>query len=227
MHSRALRSSLFVSIALTLAACGDGGASSDGGATPADERATDATAVVEDAVEPPADSPAEEPDAEPPTDAAPPPDAPAPDPGAWPEMLDAINEARSQARMCGSTMMPAVPPLTWNAQLAAAARGHSEHMVSTGCFSHDMTGSQACSDGTMCTRIVAAGYRWSRLGENIAAGQNSVASVMAGWLQSAGHCSNIMSAGFREVGAGLAMGGRLRNYWTQNFGTGGSASSCR
>jgi uncharacterized protein YkwD len=65
----------------------------------------------------------------------------------------------------------------------------------------------------MVDRINAAGYTWFMLGENIAMGHTSEQQVMEGWINSPGHCKNIMNAGFTEVGFG-----RDKNYWTQNFG---------
>ena len=45
-------------------------------------------------------------------------------------------------------------------------------------------------------RVNNRNYRWSAVGENIAAGQNSVDEVVDAWLSSPGHCANIMSAEF-------------------------------
>ncbi len=47
-------------------------------------------------------------------------------------------------------------------------------------------------------RITNAGYVWNAMGENIAAGQATVAAVMNGWLASPGHCANIMSSSFNS-----------------------------
>ena len=56
------------------------------------------------------------------------------------------------------------------------------------------------------------------MGENIAAGQPTPESVVAGWLRSEGHCRNIMNPGFRELGLGFAQGGTYGTYWVQDFG---------
>jgi len=68
----------------------------------------------------------------------------------------------------------------------------------------------------------AAGYAWSALGENIAAGQSTVEIVVDGWMKSDGHCANLMNANFREIGAACVAGNAnttYRTYWTQDFGT--------
>ncbi|MEE4146098.1 MAG: CAP domain-containing protein, partial [Halieaceae bacterium] len=82
-------------------------------------------------------------------------------------------------------------------------------------FSH--TGLNGSSPGD---RITAAGYSWSSYGENIAAGASSVSQVMQMWLDSPGHCTNIMGGNFTNLGAA-----RFSNpastynvYWTQVFG---------
>ena len=68
-------------------------------------------------------------------------------------------------------------------------------------------------------RVTEAGYRWSAVGENIAAGQKSVDEVVAGWLSSPGHCANIMKAEFTAMGAARveASDPRYSPLWTQVF----------
>lgn len=131
------------------------------------------------------------------------------------QLLSAHNKARSQGRDCGGTYYPAVPALTWNCQLAAAAINHNKDMIQYNFFSH--TG----SDGSQpWDRAQAAGYQYSTVGENIAWGYNNVDEVMQGWLDSPGHCSNIMNGNFTEIG------GEMRDttqadhprYWTVDFG---------
>lgn len=149
---------------------------------------------------------------------------------AWRAMLDAVNAARATARMCGTQRFAAAPPLRWNTQLEAAALAHSQHMATVNCFSHDMTGAEPCRDGTPCSRAVAAGYRYSRVGENIAAGAtfSTVDAVVRAWLDSPGHCANIMNSALTEIGAARVdrSTSRYRIYWTQVFGTPGTASTC-
>jgi uncharacterized protein YkwD len=130
------------------------------------------------------------------------------------EMLNLVNQARSSSRSCGSDAMPAVAKLTWSCQLRNAAKLHSKDMAEENFFSH--TGSNGLSVGD---RATASDYSWNRVGENIAAGQTSTSQVMAGWLNSPGHCINIMSAGFTEFGSALvtATESDHSHYWTQVF----------
>lgn len=131
------------------------------------------------------------------------------------EMLDRINDARAGDRSCGDEFKPAVAPLAWNCTIAEAAQGHSEDMADNNFFSH--TGSDGLG---IAERLNNAGYEWSAAAENIAAGQESVQQVMQAWLDSPGHCVNIMGQNYTEVGAALAENeeSEYRLYWTQDFG---------
>lgn len=72
-------------------------------------------------------------------------------------------------------------------------------------------------------RMDEAGFSGSYMGENIAMGQTDPVEVMEAWIDSDGHCSNVMSPNFTLIGVGYYPGSpddfRSRNYWTQNFGT--------
>ncbi len=133
--------------------------------------------------------------------------------GTTPMMLQLVNTARATARMCGTTAYPAVPPLTWDTRLEAAALAHSTDMATNNFFSH--TGSDGSSPSQRVTR---AGYSWSATGENIAAGQPTETDAMDSWIASPGHCANIMSRNYTQLGAALARGGSYGTYWTQEFG---------
>lgn len=134
------------------------------------------------------------------------------------DMLAAVNAHRRAGASCGSkgSFSPA-PGLAWNAALTQAAAAHSDDMVARNYFDH--TGSDGSSPGD---RMTTAGYAWQGWGENIAAGQASVADVVDGWMKSDGHCANLMNAAYRDIGvacvAGTA-GNAYRTYWTQDFGT--------
>lgn len=131
------------------------------------------------------------------------------------QMLDQLNRARAASRSCGDEAKPAVGPLAWNCAIRQAAQGHSDDMASNNFFSH--TG----SDGlTLAERLAEAGYQWSAAAENIAAGQRTVDEVMQAWLDSPGHCVNIMGENYSEVGAAVAENpdSQYGLYWTQNFG---------
>jgi uncharacterized protein YkwD len=134
------------------------------------------------------------------------------------DMLAAVNAHRRAGATCGARgAFPAAAELTWNAQLTQAAVVHSDDMVAGNFFSH--TGSNGSTVGD---RVTAAGYAWRGVGENIAAGQGSVAVVVDGWMKSDGHCANLMNPAFRDIGVACIAGSAsntYRTYWSQEFGT--------
>ena len=131
-------------------------------------------------------------------------------------VLDLINTARAEARSCGTEFFAATSPLAWNTQLLAAARTHSEDMAQHNFFSH--TGSDGSNVGD---RATAAGFTWQRIGENIAAGQTSAESAVNGWIDSPGHCRNLMNPNFTEVSVACVENSDsdYNRYWTNVLGT--------
>jgi uncharacterized protein YkwD len=128
-----------------------------------------------------------------------------------------INAHRAAGAYCGAQgRFAATTPLAWNNALTQAALRHSDDMVANDFFNH--TGSDGTSAGD---RATAAGYIWSTWGENIAAGQPTVSSVVAGWMASPGHCANIMRERFRDIGLACVSGtatNTYRTYWTMTLG---------
>lgn len=115
------------------------------------------------------------------------------------DTLQRINAYRAAGATCGDQRMAAAPPLTWSAQLEQAASKHARDMAARRTMSH--TG----GDGSrMRDRVARESYAWSALGENVSAGYNTVVAGLVGWMNSPGHCSNMMSPNFREVGVGAA-----------------------
>jgi uncharacterized protein YkwD len=143
---------------------------------------------------------------------------PLPDwPDAGQDILALVNAARARPRTCGTQAFGRAGPLTWNPLLGRAALVHSTDMAQKHYFNHKQP------DGSLpADRATAAGYRWVRVGENIASGQRTVEDAVASWLDSPGHCANIMNPAFTEMGAAYAINPQNRNrtaYWTQVFGT--------
>ena len=153
--------------------------------------------------------------ATPPVDASPVADAVCGLPNFQRDLLQQVNAARASARTCGKVVRPAATPLVWNANLQVAAARHSTDMARNNFFSH--TGSDGSDLGD---RATAAGYNWRGIGENIAAGQSSVTTVMNGWLASEGHCNNIMEASFNDVALACVSqpGTAYGKYWTMELG---------
>lgn len=126
-------------------------------------------------------------------------------------LLTRINAARAAGRSCGGQTQPAAPAMAWNDRLFSAAARHSVDMASRNYFSHTSP-----EGGDAAGRAAAAGYGWSALGENIAAGDTSVEGVMATWLGSQGHCRNIMNPAYADVAVACVAraGTTYGTYWT-------------
>lgn len=129
------------------------------------------------------------------------------------EVVRLTNEARKIARQCGETSHNAVGPLQINAQLNLAAQGHSEDMYRRNFFEHENPDKESPTD-----RMRAAGYNGRTTGENIAMGQPTPKAVVDAWLNSPGHCRNIMNGSYTEIGIGFFKTGNKGPWWTQNFG---------
>ncbi|WP_338923165.1 CAP domain-containing protein [Pseudomonas silesiensis] len=132
------------------------------------------------------------------------------------KLLAELNVARSRPRQCGTQAFAATTPLTWNATLATAAETHSRSMANNNYFDHKDRDGRTPGD-----RAELAGYSGQQIGENIAAGQDTVRRVVDGWVSSPGHCANLMNPGFQELGAAYAVDPKSDSgiYWTAMFGT--------
>jgi uncharacterized protein YkwD len=144
----------------------------------------------------------------------------APDPGAADKIsaraLQLVNAARARPRKCGKNSFAAVPPLKLDPLLHRAAMLHATDMAEHNHFEHVGTDGSRPAD-----RATRAGYRWASVGENIAAGAPDVETVVQDWLDSPGHCSNIMSAKYQEMGIAYVSQPKSKAgiYWAQVFGT--------
>lgn len=129
-------------------------------------------------------------------------------------VLTLINELRKKEQTCGSESYGPVDDLTWNALLTSAAQEHSNNMANYDFFSH--TG---LDESTVTTRVTAQSYTWSYVAENIAGGQVTAQSVVDAWLESEGHCKNIMSENAVEMGLACSENSdaTYTYYWTQVF----------
>jgi uncharacterized protein YkwD len=130
--------------------------------------------------------------------------------------LARINQARAAGANCRSAgRFASARPLVWSNRLAQVAAQHTRDMAANNFFSH--TG----RDGRdQRQRIDAAGYVWGSIGENIDAGSTSVNDAIESWMASDGHCANVMSPAFTEVGVACVRGGTgntYETYWTMEM----------
>jgi len=145
--------------------------------------------------------------------------------------LLAVNRARSVSHTCGSKgFFPSAPALKWSEKLYAAAYEHTLDMATTNTFGHsgsgeasDVTGQRLGHPSRGDERVLAQGYRWRSYGENVGAGTNRsrAEDMVQGFLESDGHCANMMNPNFKELGMAMVKNenSTYTHYWTQNFGT--------
>ncbi len=126
-------------------------------------------------------------------------------------MLKEVNKVRSKRCKCGAKKFKPAPGLTWDVRLAQAAKRHAEDMSKKKFLNH--TGSDK---STVAMRVTDEKFTWQLVGENIAEGYPDVVSVVAGWVNSSGHCRNIMNPEFTHLGAAVSSDGK---YWVQVFAT--------
>jgi uncharacterized protein YkwD len=115
-------------------------------------------------------------------------------------LLQAMNEQRALRRL---------PPLHRNVRLDAAAADRIRDMFEFRYFAH------VAPDGTEpFVWVKQRGYRYARVGENLAMGQTAARQVVEQWMASAGHRANILGS-FDDAGIAIASGtptGRSRGY---------------
>jgi uncharacterized protein YkwD len=105
-----------------------------------------------------------------------------------------------------------LPRLRESQRLNRSAQGWTNEMVRHDFFSHG---------ANFSGRITAVGFDWSMVGENIATGFRTPAAVVRGWMGSPGHCRNILTPNFLDVGVGVSrrgVPGGGPGTWTQDFG---------
>lgn len=119
-------------------------------------------------------------------------------------VLDATNAERKTANL---------PPLTADKKLMEAARGHAANMAKQDKLDHTL------DDQGADERVKAAGYAYSRLGENIAWNQPTPKDAVAGWMESKGHKENLLNDQFTQIGVAVAKNDKGERYWVQVFGT--------
>jgi uncharacterized protein YkwD len=131
------------------------------------------------------------------------------------QTLALVNKARAQPRKCGSKSFAAAPSVQLSALLNRAALVQAQDMAQHNFFEHEG------SDGsTVADRATRVGYQWRSIGENIAAGPTTAQAVVQGWLDSPGHCANLMDPAYAEMGIAYATNPKTQAwiYWSQVFG---------
>ncbi len=159
-------------------------------------------------------------------------DAPPIDEATKARYLNAINAARAVGRTCGEYgYFPPAAPVQWSDGLYRAAAEHNADMASANIYEHD--GSGTASDWTAQVLHLGRGSNPGERvenntkdaltgnGENIAASYAgsdiSLERAINEWLNSPGHCANLMDTSNRTIGLakGYAQsGGTYGAFWT-------------
>lgn len=101
-------------------------------------------------------------------------------------------------------------PLTMDATLSAAAQRRAQEIDES--FSHTRP------DGSSCFTVLKDfGITYRACGENIAKGSPTPERVVEGWMNSAGHRANILSANFTTIGVGVFADAAGTLHWAQLF----------
>lgn len=115
-----------------------------------------------------------------------------------------------------------LPPLKRVATLTGAARFHATDLGVDNYFEHDSYDRSGENLKYVCgtfERMSVWYPNWRTAAENIAAGQQTPADVVADWMASPGHRRNILGQDFTEIGVGFFAGaGEYGTYWVQDFG---------
>lgn len=114
-----------------------------------------------------------------------------------------VNAVRKKGCNCGGRYYQPVQAIKWNDKLEAAAKLHSDYMNSV----EDMTHYDA-SGKNFTNRLKKVGYYWSCGAENIAWNYDET-EIIDAWINSPGHCINIMGRNYTEIGVA-----RTGQYWT-------------
>ena len=123
------------------------------------------------------------------------------------EMLQRINLFRARYGLGA---------LTIDRQLVAASASQSRDQAGRCQMTHSSSSGLSLGE-----RIQAQGYGYVVVTENVAAGQNTVESVMTAWQNSPEHRANLLDRDVVNVGFSKAVNrgcNGYETYWTQDFG---------
>ncbi|MGP3988697.1 CAP domain-containing protein [Streptomyces sp. 3N207] len=107
------------------------------------------------------------------------------------EVLALVNAERVRA---------GCPVVAGNSALRRAAQQHSTRMAHARRLSHTRPG------GSPGRRAAAKGYRFRRVGENLARGQGNAVEVVRAWMRSPKHRAALTNCAYRDAGVGVSDG---------------------
>jgi uncharacterized protein YkwD len=122
------------------------------------------------------------------------------------EAASLISAYRRQHGLGGVTVDPT---------LTRIAADHSRRMAAANKMAHVLPG-----QGSFRQKLTSGGYFGGTAGENVAAGQKTLADVLAAWRRSPGHNRNLLLAGATEIGIAVSVApdSRYKTFWTLILG---------
>jgi uncharacterized protein YkwD len=118
-------------------------------------------------------------------------------------MFDALNAYRIENGL---------NPLSYSRRLELSGDAQVEDLYTRSFFAHVNPDGENPGD-----RALDVGFCHKYVGENIAAGQISVAAVMQAWKNSPDHNENMLEPKYAYVGMGFYIDPTGRRYWAQEF----------
>jgi uncharacterized protein YkwD len=126
------------------------------------------------------------------------------------ELIDLVNQARARAKLS---------QLVVNPLLTKAAKQHTENMAKQEKMEHELDGK------TVKHRVVAAGYDYHKVGENLARALSDdkddppppPADIHNGWMNSKSHRAHILDPKYTEVGVSIGRSKKGTYFYTMVF----------
>ena len=131
-------------------------------------------------------------------------------------MLVETNKARAAGQNCDTKgEFDPAGPLTLNPYLTQAAQVHADDMAQ-----NDFHGHTGSDNSDFVERIGRTNYAGQPLGENVAMGYRTPKQVVDAWVESDGHCANLMNPAATQIGLGYAYSedANANTRWAQVFG---------
>lgn len=129
-------------------------------------------------------------------------------------LMERVNQARAAGAVCGARgRLEGSGTLQWNDTLRDMALMQAQFLSDIEDLRHAGPNGQTIAD-----RARAAGYRYSRVAENLALGARSVEHVLRAWTSSESHCVNLYDPRFTEMALVCTSGKGGRPLWVMVLG---------
>lgn len=122
-----------------------------------------------------------------------------------------LNQIRANAQVCGEKPYPPATAVVWSKQLFNAAKSHSRDMASNDFLNH-----LGSDDSNVSARVSNQNYQWNTVAENISGGTDTPEQTLESWMNSPGHCRNLMNPRYNQIGMSCAVNvhSEYGIYWT-------------